>query len=358
MSAYTQARASEAEAIATLARQSGAGRIVEFESGGVSAVNDRILAVTGTGLASEASALTSALSNARYGASFLQVASTALGSIADKLDRMKELAETISSAAAPTSADGGATSYHDRAVLDAEFATLRSEVDLIGQSTKFDGAQILVGDGAGNPLQLTFRVGSGTSSDDGITVSIGPSGAADLSAGLATDNLASVAAAATAVTNVNAAIGQLDTIRGAVRRAGERISAAIDNANGIRAALDATRELRGRVDVTVDTVRVLGEKIIDQGGVAVSDISLQLLADCSWPAAITTAPRIRARLRQLRIGAGMVPPMPQAVGTVRLANPNRWSSRPISHAFRTLRVDRLNPHAHWAGVPARPICVL
>jgi flagellin len=273
VSAYTQARASEAEAIATLARQSGAGRIVEFESGGVSAVNDRILAVTGTGLASEASAL----SNARYGASFLQVASTALGSIADKLDRMKELAETISPAAAPTSADGGATSYHDRAVLDAEFATLRSEVDLIAQSTKFDGAQILVGDGAGNPLQLTFRVGSGTSSDDGITVSIGPSGAADLSAGLATDNLASVAAAATAVTNVNAAIGQLDTIRGAVRRAGERISAAIDNANGIRAALDATRELRGRVDVTVDTVRVLGEKIIDQGGVAVSDISLQLL---------------------------------------------------------------------------------
>ena len=58
-------------------------------------------------------------------------------------------------------------------------------------------------------------------------------------------------------TNVKAAIGQLDAIRGAVRGAGERISAAVDNVHGIRAALDATRELRGHVDVTVETVRVL-----------------------------------------------------------------------------------------------------
>ncbi len=276
VSDYAQARTAEAETIAALARQSGAGRIVVFENGGVSAVNDRILAVSSTQLASEAGALASALSNARYGASFLQAASIALGSIADKLDRMKELAETISPATAPTSADGGATSYHDRAVLDAEFAALRSEVDQIAQSAEFDGAKILIGDGAGNPLQLTFRVGSGTASADGISVAIGSSLVADLSAGLATDNLASVAAAASAVTNVKAAIGQLDTIRGTVRGAGERISAAVDNVHGIRAGLDATRELRSRVDVTVDTVRILGEKIIDQGGVAVPDISLQL----------------------------------------------------------------------------------
>ena len=218
----------------------------------------------------------SALSNARYGASFLQTASTALESIADKLDRMQELAETISPTTSATSADGGATSSHDRAVLDAEFAVLRSEVDLIAQSAEFDGAKILIGDGAGNPLQLTFRVGSGTSSEDGITVAIGPSSIADLSAGLATDSLTTVAAAASAVTNAKAAIGQLDTIRGAVRGAGVRISAAVDNANGIQAALNTTRDLRGGVDVTVETVRVLGEKIIDQGGVAVPDISLQL----------------------------------------------------------------------------------
>lgn len=276
VSDYAQTRTAEAETIAALARQSGAGRIVVFENGGVSAINDRILAVSSTRLASEAGALVSALSNARYGASFLQAASIALESIADKLDRMKELAETISPATAPTSADGGATSYRDRAVLDAEFAALRSQVDQIAQSAEFDGAKILTGDGAGNPLQLTFRVGSGTSSEDGISVAIGSSRVADLSAGLATDNLASVAAAASAVTNVKAAIGQLDTIRGTVRGAGVRISAAVDNANGIRAGLDATRELRARVDVTVETVRVLGEKIIDQGGVAVTDISLQL----------------------------------------------------------------------------------
>ncbi len=230
VSTYTQTRTAEAETIATLVRQSGAGCIVVFENGGVSAVNDRILAVSNSRLASEASALASALSNARYGASLLQTVSTALESIADKLDRMQELAETISPDTAQTSADGGATSSYDRAVLNAAFAVLRSEADLIAQLAEFDGAKILVGDGAGNPLQLTFRVGSGITSDDGISVSIGSSLIADFSAGLATDSLSTAAGSATAVTNVKAAIGQLDAIQGAVRGAGVRISAAVDNA--------------------------------------------------------------------------------------------------------------------------------
>ncbi len=73
-SGHAQARTSEAESIAALAGQSGAGRIVAFEDGGVSALNDRILTISGTGLASEAGALASALSNARYGSSLLQAA--------------------------------------------------------------------------------------------------------------------------------------------------------------------------------------------------------------------------------------------------------------------------------------------
>ncbi len=270
-----QARTSEGESIAALARQSAAGRVVAFQNGGVSAVNDRILTISGTGLANEAGALASAQSNARYASSFLQAAAVGHASIADKLDRIKELAETISPTTASTSADGGATSFSDRARLDTEFAELRSEIDLIAQTTEFDGATILLGDGGG-ALQLTFRVGSGTASNDGIDVSIGPAATSDLSAGLATDTLASVAGAASTVTNVDAAIGQLDTIQAAVRGAGTRIAAAIDNADSIRAGLDETRARRGAVEVTVETVRVLGEKIVDEGGMALDDVSLQL----------------------------------------------------------------------------------
>ena len=262
---YAQARTSEAVAIAALARQSGAGRIIAFENGGVSAINDRILTISGTGLAS-----------ARYGASLLQAAAGALEAIVELLDRMKELAETISPATAPTSDAGGATSTIDRAILDAEFAALRSEADRLAQAAEFDGTKILLGDGAGNALQLTFRVGSGTAAADGLSVAIGPARVADLSAGLATGNLASAAAAAAAVSDVKAAIGALDAIRGAVRGAGQRISAAVGNALGMTAALDETRARRGAVDVAVDTARVLGEKIIDQGDLALSDVSLQL----------------------------------------------------------------------------------
>ncbi len=273
---YAPARVSGAEAIAALARRSGAGRIVAFENGAVSAVNDRILTISGTRLASEAGALASARSNARHGASLLQAAAAGLDAMAAMLDRMKELAETISPTAPSASADGGATSYLDRATLFSEFAALRSEIDAVAQSTEFDGVKILRGDGAGNAFQLTFRVGSGTADADGILIAIGPATIADLAAGLATDTLVTIAAAASAVTNVTAAIGQLGTIRGAVRGAGERISAAIDNGLGIAAGLGQARELRAGVDISVETVRVLGERIIDQGGVALGDVSTQL----------------------------------------------------------------------------------
>ena len=90
-SALTQTRTSSAASIAALARQSGAGRVVVFESGGVTAANDPILAITGAGLAGEASALASALANGRYGASLLQAASTGLDTIADKLASISKL---------------------------------------------------------------------------------------------------------------------------------------------------------------------------------------------------------------------------------------------------------------------------
>jgi flagellin len=275
-SALSQARTSSAASIAALARQSGAGRIVVFESGGVSAANDPILAISGAGLAGEARVLARALANGRYGASLLQAAATALETIADKLARMKALAETISPATASAAADGGATSRLGRAVLHAEFVVLRSEIDIVAQSTQFDGAEILLGDGSGNPLDLTFRVGSGTAEGDGISVSIGPSTVADLSAGLASDHLNTMDAAATAATNVAAAIGQIDTIRSAVRGAGDRIAAASGTVEAIRAALAAAGDLRARVTVSIDTAQLLGERIVDDSGLAVPEVSRHL----------------------------------------------------------------------------------
>ena len=82
--------------------------------------------------------MTAATSNARDGASLLQVADRGLGAIDDALTAMKNLATQASSTTAPLS-------RQERAILNAEFQKLRSEIDRIADKTEFNGIKVLKG---------------------------------------------------------------------------------------------------------------------------------------------------------------------------------------------------------------------
>ncbi|MGJ7466933.1 flagellin [Comamonas thiooxydans] len=91
--------------------------------------------------------LTVAARNANDGISLAQTAEGAMASLANNLQRMRELA--VQSANATNSAG-------DRAALQEEVAQLRSEIDRVATQTEFNGTKLL--DGSFN--NLAFQVGA------------------------------------------------------------------------------------------------------------------------------------------------------------------------------------------------------
>ncbi len=79
-----------------------------------------------------------AAGNAREGTSLLQVADQGLRAIDDALSEMKDLAKQASSTTTPLSRG-------ERAILNAEFQKLRSEIDRIADQTEFNGIKVLKG---------------------------------------------------------------------------------------------------------------------------------------------------------------------------------------------------------------------
>ena len=85
------------------------------------------------GLAANISALTQSASNATDGVGELQVADGALSQVTTLLDRAVTLA---------TGSATGTVSNSQRTALDAEYQSIKAEIDSIGSTTNFNGGQV------------------------------------------------------------------------------------------------------------------------------------------------------------------------------------------------------------------------
>ncbi len=160
--------------------------------------NDGFSVAVGAKEAVGIGALTGAGRNAGEGASLLQIADAGLSDISDALIRMKELA---------TEADTTSYSRGERAIMNAEFDQLRTEIDSIVDRTKFNDSKVLEG------TSLAFKVGTGNASQDSITLSIAAATVAGLDAGLTSDSIDNVSNASQALTDVTNAIDVLSGIQ-------------------------------------------------------------------------------------------------------------------------------------------------
>lgn len=100
------------------------------------AKDDAAAMAIGSRLGIEVAGLRQASLNAGQASSLLQIADGAMSQISDVLTRMKSLAVQASS---------GQLSVTDRATLNSEFTSLRSEIDRIALDTEFSGSQLLNG---------------------------------------------------------------------------------------------------------------------------------------------------------------------------------------------------------------------
>ncbi len=213
--------------------------------------------------------------NVNSGISLAQTAEGGLEQISDSLTRMRELAVE--------SANGTLTSA-DRAAIDTEYQSLRSEVDRLANGTTFNGQYML---NTAASFQMQVGIGN-TVSDNTITLnttdvnssSIGTNGGVTLSG----TEVLSAGSAAIAISSLDVAIGQISTARANIGAATNRLNAAAGYLAAQKEALSAANSTIRDADIAEETANYTKQQILLQAGTALlaqanvlPSVGLQLL---------------------------------------------------------------------------------
>ncbi|MGE3262616.1 MAG: flagellin [Bacteriovoracia bacterium] len=207
-------------------------------------------------LLAETRGLKQAQRNANDGVSFVQTAEGSLNEVSNIMIRLRELGVQ---AASDTLGD------EERALLDKEFQTLKSEVDRIAQVSNFNGRKLLDGSGG----SLSFQVGSRSGENNRIefqsneadarSSSLGISGAGVGSRGDALDSLETIDTAISKVNNYRSSLGALQN---RLHSASNNIGVQVENLSEARSRIADT-------DIAEEASNLARNSIIQSAGVAV-----------------------------------------------------------------------------------------
>lgn len=193
--------------------------------------------------------------NATDGISMLEVAEGALGSVADLLVRMRELA---------VQANGGTVSATDRKTLDLEYRSLVDEITRIGASTHFNGIALL----DGSSETIDFQVGIGTETGiDTITIESDRSLVQVLAVGnskVNTDKNANKA-----IKRVDRALERLGSLRGRFGSVQNRLASTI---RGLSSQFEAAAAAESRirdVDVAQEMAELTRNRILRDAALSI-----------------------------------------------------------------------------------------
>ena len=224
-----------------------------------------------------------------------QTAEGSLGQVTGLLTRMRELA--VQSA-------NGSQSSADRGYLDTEFGQLKSEIDRIQKSTKYDGNSLI----KAATSATTFQVGINNSTNDQITVTFG---------GLTLDHPArsdhgvsgaTSANALDAIDRIDAALTTVSTTRARFGAVMNRFDVTTANIQTARFNLSAANSRIRDVDVAEESAALSRSQVLSQAAA-----SVLAQANQSPQLALGLAPRLSAGARTVAsvrstVPAASVPP--------------------------------------------------
>ncbi len=206
-------------------------------------------------LRSQIRSLEQAGRNANDGISLVQTAEGALNEVSSILTRLREL--SIQSA-------NGTVSGQDQDTLNEEFTSLINEINRIGRSTEFNGVSLL----DGSSSTVNFQVGFGTAAGiDTLSVSLSPT----LSTTLSLDalDIGSTGDTTVAITNIDAAINTVSSLRGRLGAAQNRLGSTIRNLAIQVENLSAAESRIRDVDVALETAQLTRNSILQQVSIAI-----------------------------------------------------------------------------------------
>jgi flagellin len=217
-----------------------------------SAKDDAAGLAIATRMEADARGLTQAIRNANDGISLAQTADSAMGSIADILVRMRELA---------MQAANGTNGTTDRTALQTEVTALISQIGDISGRTEFNGNVLLDGSVAAG-----FNIQTGLDTGQVINITV-----ADVDATALSVNALSVATA----TDASAALATLDTAiqtvatgRANLGAQQNRLEAAIDNLTSGVTNLSASKSRVEDADFSVESTNLAAASILAQASTA------------------------------------------------------------------------------------------
>mgnify|MGYP004597821509 CR=1 FL=1 len=197
--------------------------------------------------------LTQASANAQDGISCVQTAEGALNEVHDMLQRMNELA---------VKAANGTNQSEDLSYINQEVNNLKSEIDRVATTTKFNDRALL----NGSFTDVALQVGADNSSDNQIVLNIGSLGATGLS--IASVTTSTQTGAQTAITSIKKAITTLNEKRSDLGAVQNRLEHTINNLDNIVENTQSAESAIRDTDMATEMVKYSNNNILAQAGQA------------------------------------------------------------------------------------------
>ena len=221
------------------------------------------------GLQANITALTQSGQNATDGLGLLQVADGSLSQVTTLLNRAVTIA---------TEASNGGVSTQQASALDAEFTSIKAEIDRIGSKTTYNGTQVFTT--TASSVYLTDATSAGSSS---ISITLGALASSSIgfstgltAANLSSDVLTSSSAAQTALTHIDAAIANVAADRGTIGADENRLqSASSVISNQVQNLTSGESTIRS-ADMGATVTAMSQESILEQTGIAALQQSNQM----------------------------------------------------------------------------------
>jgi len=206
-------------------------------------------------LRSQIHSLGQARRNANDAISMVQVGEGALNEVSNILTRLRVLAMQSAN---------GSTSATDKDTIQEEFAALIAEIDRIAQSTEFAGVKLL----DGSSSVASFQVGIyNNPAIDSLSVSLTP--ALTTTLGLATLDVGSAGNTSLALTQIDAAVNSVASLRGRFGAVQNRMQSIVANLEVVRESFSAAESRIRDVDVAAETATLTRNTIMQQVATAI-----------------------------------------------------------------------------------------
>ena len=199
-----------------------------------------------------------AIRNANDAISMLQTAEGATNEVTNMLQRMRELAVQ---SANDTNGSG------ERSALQSEYSALRTEIDRISSTTKFNNMGILDGS-AGSSGAVTFQVGATNDSGNQVSFTFSDFSTSGITSDVASDDLTTLSGAQTALDNVDAAILAVDSKRAEMGALINRFQYTVDNLTNISVHASESRSRITDADYSQASADLAKHQIIQQAATA------------------------------------------------------------------------------------------